>query len=107
MYFSLRTLVCSLFVTSTTRPGSYLQMRVDGAIQIVRRIILLEPYLLLGLNLGYNTTAYYGWNHFQFGLKVSWAVNRFISIYGGISYSVAMTALRQIDQQNESGRALG
>ena len=95
--------VCDLNHT----PGSYLQMRVDAAIPVVRRAFLLEPYLLLGLNLGYNTTAYYGWNHFQFGLKASWEVSRFISIYGGISYSVAMTALRQIDQQNEVWASAG
>ena len=82
-------------------PGSYLQMRLDGAIPLLRRIFLLEPYLLLGLNLGYNTTAYYGWNHFQFGLKASWQLSRLISIHGGISCSVALTALQQIDQGNE------
>lgn len=89
--------VCDLNNT----PGSYLQMRLDGAIPLPRRIFLLEPYLLLGLNLGYNTTAYYGWNHFQFGLKASWQLSRLISIHGGISYSVALTALQQIDQGNE------
>ena len=57
-------------------------MRLDGAIPLVRRIFLWEPYLLLGLNLGYNTTAYYGWNYFQFGLKARWQVSRFISIFG-------------------------
>jgi hypothetical protein len=82
-------------------------MRVDGAIPAVRRIFLFEPYLLLGLNLGYNTTVYYGWNHFQFGLKASWKVSRFMSIYGGISYSVALTALQQIDQQNEVWASVG
>jgi hypothetical protein len=76
-------------------------MRLDGAIPLLRRIFLLEPYLLLGLNLGYNTTAYYGWNHFQFGLKASRQLSRLISIHGGISYSVALTALQQIDQGNE------
>jgi hypothetical protein len=89
--------VCDLNNT----PGSYLQMRLDGAIPLLRRIFPLEPYALLGLNLGYNTTDYYGWNHFQFGLKASWQVSRSISIYGGISYSVAMTALQKIDQENE------
>jgi hypothetical protein len=54
----------------------------------------LQPYALLGLNLGYNTTAYYGWNNFQFGLKAICKINHFISIFGGINYSVAMTALK-------------
>ena len=95
--------VCDLNNT----PGSYLQMRIDGAIPPLGRILLLEPYLLLGLNLGYNTTAYYGWNHFQFGLKASCQVSRGVSIYGGISYSVAMTALQKIDQENEVWASVG
>ena len=89
--------VCDLNNT----PGSYLQIRVDGELPLLRGIFVLEPYALLGLNLGYNTTAYYGWNHFQFGLKASWQISRFVSVYGGISYSTAMTALQQIDQGNE------
>jgi hypothetical protein len=95
--------VCDLNNT----PGSYLQMRVDAAIPVVRDIFLLEPYLLLGLNLGYNTTAYYGWNHFQFGVKASCHLSRLVSVYGGISGSVAMTALRQIEQGNEVWASVG
>jgi hypothetical protein len=95
--------VCDLNNT----PGSYLQMRIDGAVPLFRSIFVLEPYVLLGLNLGYNTTAYYGWNHFQFGLKASWKINRFVSITGGISYSVALTALQQIDQGNEVWASAG
>jgi hypothetical protein len=36
----------------------------------------------------------------QFGLKAIWKINRFISIVGGINYSAAMTALKEIDQGN-------
>ena len=61
----------------------------------------LQPYALLGLNFGYNTRTYYGWNNFQFGLKVSWKLNGIVSLFAGISYSVAMTALEEIDQGNE------
>jgi hypothetical protein len=108
LFFSLGTKAIP-YVTSSllflcdlnNTPGSYLQLRVDGDIPLFRRILLLEPYALLGLNLGYNTTAYYGWNHFQFGFRASWQMTRMISVHGGISYSVAMTALREIDQGNE------
>jgi hypothetical protein len=89
--------VCDLNNT----PGSYMEIRVDGAIPLYREIFQLQPYALLGLNLGYNTTAYYGWNNFQFGLKAICKINRFISIFGGINYSVAMTALKRIDQGNQ------
>jgi len=73
--------VCDLNNT----PGSYLEIRVDGAIPLYREIFQLQPYALLGLNLGYDTTAYYGWNNFQFGLKAICKINHFISIFGGIN----------------------
>ena len=45
--------VCDLSNT----PGSYLEIRVDRAIPLYREIFQLQPYALLGLNLGYDTTA--------------------------------------------------
>jgi hypothetical protein len=95
--------VCDLNNT----PGSYLEIRLDGAIPLYREILELQPYTLLSLNLGYNTSAYYGWNNFQFGLKAIWKINRTISIFGGINYSVAMTALKKIDQGNEVWASAG
>ena len=78
-----------------------MELRLDGAVRLYRDVLGLQPYALLGLNFGYNTRAYYGWNNFQFGLKVTWEINRIVSIFGGINYSVAMTALEEIDQGNE------
>ena len=95
--------VCDLNNT----PGSYLELRLDGAIPLHREILKLQPYALLSLNLGYNTNAYYGWNNFQFGLKAILQINRVISIFGGINYSVAMTALKDIDQGNEVWASAG
>jgi hypothetical protein len=88
-------------------PGAYMEFRLDGNVRLHRDVLSLQPYLLLGLNLGYNTRAYYGWNHFQFGLKVTWKVNRIVSVFGGVSYSVAMTALKEIDQGNEVWASAG
>jgi hypothetical protein len=88
-------------------PGSYLEVRVDGAIPLYRDIFRLHPYTLLSLNLGYNTTAYYGWNNFQFGLKAVLNISRVVSITGGVNYSVAMTALKKIDQGNEVWASAG
>jgi hypothetical protein len=82
-------------------PASYLEVRLDGEVHIYREAFELQPYILLGINLGYNTADYYGWNNFQFGLLASWKINRFLSLFGGINYSVALTALRQIGQGNE------
>ena len=88
-------------------PGAYMELRLDGAVPLYRDVLSLQPYALLGLNFGYNTRAYYGWNNFQFGLKAVWKINRIVSIFGGINYSVAMTALTEIDQGNEVWASAG
>jgi hypothetical protein len=33
-------------------PGSYLEFRLDGGIGIYREVLELQPYALLGINLG-------------------------------------------------------
>ena len=95
--------VCDLNNT----PGSYLEIRLDGAIPLYREIFQSQPYALLGVNLGCNTTEYYGWNNFQFGLKAICNISRAVSIIGGINYSVAMTALKEIEQGNEVWASVG
>lgn len=81
-------------------PGAYMEFRIDGELPVYKDILSLQPYALLGLNLGYNTRAYYGWNNFQFGLEAVWQINPIVSVFGGVNYSIAMTALREIDQEN-------
>jgi len=82
-------------------PGAFLEFRLDGEIPVYKDIVTLEPYALLGVNLGYNTRSYYGWNSFQFGVEANWQINKIISAFAGINYSLAMTALQDIDQGNE------
>jgi hypothetical protein len=82
-------------------PGAFLEFRLDGEIPVYKDIVTLEPYALLGVNLGYNTRSYYGWNSFQFGLEANWQINKIISAFAGINYSLAMTALQDIEQGNE------
>jgi len=80
-------------------PGTFMEFRLDGEVPIVESF-RLQPYALLGLNFGYNTKEYYGWNNFQFGLAANWQVNRVVSVFAGVNYSVAMTAMNEIDQGN-------
>jgi hypothetical protein len=81
-------------------PGAFLEFRLDGEVPVYKDVLVLEPYALLGINLGYNTRSYYGWNNFQFGLEAEWSINEVVSIFGGVHYSVAMEALREIGQDN-------
>lgn len=82
-------------------PGGFLEFRIDGEVPVWKDIVTLEPYALLGLNFGYNTTDSYGWNNFQFGLQGNWQITKLFTAFAGVNYSVAMTALQDIGQGNE------
>ena len=81
-------------------PGALLEFRLDGDVPVYKDIISLQPYALLGLNFGYNTTEVYGLNNFQFGLQGNVAINEYISAFAGVNYSVALEALDAIDQDD-------
>lgn len=79
-------------------PGGFLEFRLDGDLPVYDDIVSLQPYALLGLNFGYNTTEVYGLNNFQFGLQGTVAINDYVSAFAGVNYSVALEALEAIDQ---------
>jgi hypothetical protein len=81
-------------------PGGFLEFRLDGEVPVYEDIVSLQPYALLGLNFGYNTTEVYGLNNFQFGLQGTVAINEYVSAFAGVNYSVALEALEDIDQGN-------
>ena len=81
-------------------PGTLMELRLDGDVPLGRLPVSLQPYALMALNFGYNTKDYYGWNNFQFGIQADWQINRVVSAFAGVNYSVAMAALREIDQGN-------
>jgi hypothetical protein len=82
-------------------PGGFLAFRLDGEVPVIKDTFTLNPYALLGLNLGYNTTDSYGWNNFEFGVQGNWQINQYLTAFAGANYSVAMTALNDIGQGNE------
>ena len=81
-------------------PGGFMELRLDGDVPVHGDIVSLQPYALLGLNLGYNTTAYYGWNNFQFGAQATVGLTRHVALFAGVNYSVALEAMQQIGQEN-------
>jgi len=81
-------------------PGGFMEARLDGDIPLYKNIVSLQPYALLGLNFGYNTSDYYGWNNFQFGGQITTALTKYISVFAGVNYSVSLEAMQQIDQEN-------
>ena len=79
-------------------PGGFLEFRIDGDVPLLEDVLALNPYALLGLNFGYNTTAEYGLNNFQFGLQADWRVNDLLTVFAGVNYSIALAALDAIEQ---------
>jgi hypothetical protein len=83
-----------------SNPGGFMELRLDGDVPVYKDIVSLQPYTLLGLNFGYNTTDYYGWNNFQFGVQATVALHEYVSVFAGVNYSVALEAVQQINQDN-------
>ena len=81
-------------------PGGFMELRLDGKVPVYKDILSVQPYALLGLNFGYNTSDYYGWNNFQFGAQATVALNDYVSVFAGVNYSVALEAMQQIEQEN-------
>jgi hypothetical protein len=85
---------------NNSNPGGFMELRLDGDVPVYKDLVSLQPYALLGLNFGYNTAEYYGWNNFQFGGQVTVALNDYVSVFAGVNYSVSLEAMQQIDQDN-------
>lgn len=85
---------------NNSNPGGFMELRLDGDVPVYEDLLSLQPYALLGLNFGYNTAEYYGWNNFQFGGQVTVALNDYVSVFAGVNYSVSLEAMQQIDQDN-------
>lgn len=83
-----------------TNPGGFMELRLDGDVPVYEDIVSIQPYALLGLNFGYNTTDYYGWNNFQFGGQATVALSDYVSVFAGVNYSVALEAVQQLNQDN-------
>lgn len=88
-------------------PGAFTELRLDGNVPFWKDSLFVKPYALLGINFGYNTQDYYGWNNVQTGVEVSWKINNAIRIFSGINYSVALRALEEIEQGDETWVSVG
>ena len=81
--------------------GGFMELRLDGDIPVYKDIVSLAPYGSLGLNFGYNTQEYYGWNNFIYGVNLNVSLTRDITIFGGVGQNVAFEAARDAGTSNE------
>lgn len=90
-----------LWDLSNNGNGGFMEIRLDGDIPVYKRIVRLAPYTVLGLNFGYNTDEYYGWNNFLYGVNLNVSLTRNITVYGGVGQNVAFQAARDAGTSNE------
>ena len=83
--------------------SSYLLIRVDGSVPIIKDTLSIDPYAAFGLNFGYNydqSGAFDGANNLEFGVSLPWKVNEIITVSGYVAYSYAFENIWGTTQPN-------
>lgn len=77
--------------------SSYLDLRVNGSIPVIKDVLSIDPWTAFGLNFGYNLDAnlqqFDGANNIEFGVAIPWKVNDIITVSGYVAYSYAFEDL--------------
>jgi hypothetical protein len=72
--------------------SSYLDLRVNGSIPVIKDVLSIDPWAAFGLNFDYNLAngqGFDGANNLEFGVALPWKVNDIITISGYVAYSYA------------------
>jgi hypothetical protein len=84
--------------------SSYLDLRVNGSIPVIKDVVSIDPWAAFGLNFGYNLNGnlqqFDGANSLEFGVAVPWAINDIITLSGYVAYSYAFEDLYGITAPN-------
>jgi hypothetical protein len=86
--------------------SSYLDIRVNGSIPVIKDVLSVDPWAAFGLNFGYNLqgpsaddlSSFDGANNIEFGVALPWKVNDIITVSGYVAYSYAFEQLGGITQ---------
>ncbi len=92
------------FVYSFEAEGSFVELALAAPLDLAEGFGL-APYALLGLDFGYRTEEYDGFNHFQIGLDAEYALSERFAIGAYAAYAFA---LEDIDrEEDETGESIG
>ena len=76
--------------------SSYLDIRVNGSIPVIKDTLSIDPYAAFGLNFDYNLAngqGFDGANNLEFGVALPWKINDIITVSGYVAYSYAFEDL--------------
>ncbi|MFP4352484.1 MAG: hypothetical protein ACLFRP_09725 [Puniceicoccaceae bacterium] len=92
------------YVYSFESEGSFVELALAAPLEPAADLEL-APYVLLGLDFGYRTEAYDGFNHFQVGVDAAYALTGNFAVGGYAAYAFA---LEDIDKEEDrTGEDIG
>ncbi|MEM0965243.1 MAG: hypothetical protein AAGJ81_03700 [Verrucomicrobiota bacterium] len=84
--------------------GAFLELGLGVPVGVTDSFSL-APNAILGLDFGYRTDEYDGWNHFQVGIDAEYSIGERLAIGGYAAYAFA---LEDIDrEEDETGEDIG
>ena len=95
------------YVYSTEADGSFVELSVSAPVKFLEGRFVLTPYVLEGIDIGYASEDYDGYNNTQVGLAADYAITDNICIVGSVNHSWANQDVRQDDGDDESWLSLG
>jgi len=86
------------YVFSDEADGSFVELGAASSKELSDSLGL-RSYAVLGIDFGYRTEAHDGWNHFQLGIEIDYAMTDLVSIGGYVTHAIA---LDDIDKEEQS-----
>ncbi|MBC2602255.1 hypothetical protein J3R74_000480 [Puniceicoccus vermicola] len=92
------------YVYSFEAEGSFVEVAIAAPYEISEGFSV-APYALLGIDFGYRTEEYDGWNHLQVGLDAEYLISERFAVGGYAAYAFA---LRDIEKEEDTtGQEIG
>jgi len=95
------------YVYSTEADGSFVELLLCSPQELLEGKIIVDPYILQGVDLGYASDEYDGWNNTQVGIAVDYNINEAFCLIGTANHSWDNQDVRKDGGNEESWISLG
>jgi len=98
---------CHRLTYSTEADGAFLELSLRSEITLCSGQLVIEPYVLEGVDFGYASKDYDGPNHIQVGLDWTFPLTEQVEIVGAIAHSWALRDVAKDGMGDETWAAIG
>lgn len=95
------------YTYSTEADGAFLELSLRSEITLCSGQLVIEPYVLEGVDFGYASKDYDGPNHIQVGLDWTFPLTEQVEIVGAIAHSWALRDVAKDGMGDETWAAIG